>query len=143
MAQVHAPVAPVCKGLPMRHMSRHAASAAVLSFAVLTGAMAGADPARAAGASAAAVAPAAAWDARRDLDYRPLASRPGVQDLTFYRLTRLEQTPAALAALNADPDLAAIRQAAAQRALAAAAACEASIETAGQAVAENPAPACT
>ncbi|MNH83951.1 hypothetical protein D3C73_363560 [compost metagenome] len=127
----------------MRHMSRHAASAAVLSFAVLTGAMAGADPARAAGASEAAVAPAAVWDARIDLDYQPLASRSGVQDLNFYLLTLLEQTPAALAALNADPDLGAIRQAAAQRALAAAAACEASVEAAGQAVAENPAPACT
>lgn len=127
----------------MRHRHHRAASAAVLSFAVLLGATAAAAPARAAVTETSAAAPSTAWDARVDLSYRPLSSPSGVQDLNFYLLTLLEQTPEALAALTADPELEAIRRAAAQRALAAAAACEASVEAAGQAVAEGVPSACT
>ena len=67
-----------------------------------------------------------------DLSYRPLSSNSPLQDLNFYLLTLLEGTPEARAALLVDPDLRAIRQDAARRAVGAARACEAAIEAAGQ-----------
>lgn len=123
----------------MRHRSLHAASAAALSVALLVGAAASAAAHAVPVPSAASIA----WDARVDLNYRPLTSRSGVQDLNFYLLTLLEQTPEALTALNADPALVAIRQAASARALTAARACEATVDAAGQDVAEGVPSACT
>ncbi|AQR63160.1 hypothetical protein BZG35_17025 [Brevundimonas sp. LM2] len=74
----------------------------------------------------------AARDADVDLAYRPLAGPSPLQDLNFYLLTLFEQSPEALAALSADADLEAIRNAAAGRARTAAAACEAVLEAAAE-----------
>lgn len=67
-----------------------------------------------------------------DLAYRPVSGPSALQDLNFYLLTLLEQTPGAKEALMADRDLQAIRRAGTARVRAAAAACEAAIESSGQ-----------
>lgn len=128
----------------MKLRSRRAATAALVFGAALglfaTGGSAASQDTREAAANAARTARAADID----LAYRPLAGPSPLQDLNFYLLTLLEQSPDALAALSSDSELEAIRLASAARAQAAAAACEVAIEAASQdrVVADEVAAAC-